>query len=371
MDPDRRRDVLANIAAALLIVGAAAACLAVSIGGEKAYRSAFQLGLPPIVVALVAGYFAWPRPRAKLVVSQAALIFAAAVGVVGYEYFVPQVYGVPDTENLPTEFRRLVPLHARLTKAKPGEWLDDNIELGQSYGQYIEGERIRSDAARRTIYVQPLGDFTSHERKIVNLTAEFLGLFYQLPVRVRDDLPLSIVPDSARRDPPKDGRVLLYSYPVLREVLKPRLPDDAVAMIALTTVGIRKSEQGAGLFGSASFVDRVGLWTMGGLGDPTAGDREFVDTLRRVLHVAVHETGHMFSIEHCVYYRCCMNGCSGRREMDTQPLWFCPQCQAKVAYATGGDPAKQLTEIITFAERHGLEPEAAFWRRSLAAIKTP
>lgn len=369
MDADFRRIVAANIAAALLIAGAAASCIAVAIEGESGYGLAFRLGLPPVVVALVVGCFAWRRPRAKLVVSLAALIVAAAGGVVGYEYFVPPVYGVPDTANLPPEFRRLVPLHVRLTKAKAGDWLDDNIELGQSYGQYIEGERIRSDATRRTIYVQPLGDFTTHQRKIVNLTAEFLGLFYQLPVRVRDDLPLSIVPETARRDPPRDGRVLLYSYPVLREVLKSRLPDDAVAMIALTTVGIRKSEQGAGLFGSASFVDRVGLWTMGGLGDPTASEREFVETLRRMLHVAVHETGHMFSIEHCIYYRCCMNGCSGRREMDDQPLWFCPQCQAKVAYATGGDPAKQLAAIIAFAENHGLQPEAAFWRRSLTAIE--
>lgn len=369
MDVARRRTLLANGAASLLIIGAAASCLAVAVGGESSYRLAFQLGLPPIVVALVAGCFAWPRPRAKLVVSLATLIVAAAVGVVGYEYFVPPVYAQPDTANLPLEFRRLVPLHARLTTAKPGEWLDGNIEFGQSYAQYIEGERIRSDAARRTIYVQPLGDFTPAERKIVNLTADFLGLFYQLPVRVSDDLPLSIVPDTARRAPSSDGRVLLYSGPVLREVLKPRLPDDAVAMIALTTVGIRKGEQGAGLFGSASVVDRVGVWTMRGLGDPSAGEREFVETLRRMLHVAVHETGHMFSIEHCVYYRCCMNGSSGRREMDGQPLWFCPQCQAKVAYATGGDPAKQLTAVIKFADKYQLEPEAAFWRRSLAAFE--
>jgi len=370
LNVDRRRNVLANIAAALLIAGAVASCVAIAVGGESANRLAYQLGLPPIGVALVAGCFAWSRPRAKLVVSLAALIVAAAAGVFAYEYFAPPVYAKPDTANLPQEFLRLVPLHARLTKAKPGEWLDGNVELGQSYIQYIEGNRIRSDDKRRTIYVQPLGDFTSAERKIVNLTAEYLGLFYQLPVRVRDDLPLTIVPESARSVRPHDGGILLYSGPVLREVLKPRLPNDAVAMIALTTVGIRKSEQGAGLFGSASCVDRVGVWTMGGLGDPTASEREFVATLRRLLHVAVHETGHMFSIEHCIYYRCCMNGCNGRSEMDTQPLWFCPQCQAKVAHATGGDPAKQFASLIKFADKHGLEPEAAFWRRSLAAIET-
>ena len=35
-------------------------------------------------------------------------------------------------------------------------------------------------------------------RKILNDTAEFLGIYFQLPVKIRDDLPLSVIPASAK-----------------------------------------------------------------------------------------------------------------------------------------------------------------------------
>ena len=51
-----------------------------------------------------------------------------------------------------------------------------------------------------------------------------------------------------------------------------------------------------------------------------------------------------------------MNGANHRTELDSQPLWICPECQAKLAYATGGDPGptsvSELADEITALGRY-------------------
>lgn len=293
----------------------------------------------------------------------ATVALVAIGGVAAYEFLAPRPFIEVDDSELPNQFQLLVPMHARLAKPQPDQWLAENSEVGQTYRSYIARKPIRPDQTRGVIYVQPLGEFKAEELRVLNLTAEFLGYFFQLPVRVSDGLPWSFVPDGARRKFLEDGTPQFYAVPVLHEVLKHRLPPDAVALIAITTADVY------GLLGRASLDYRVGLWSIYRLGDPAESREAFMRMLRRTLHLSAHETGHMFSLDHCIFYECCMNGANHLREMDGQPLWLCPHCQAKVVYATGADPSKQLAELTAFAEANGLAPEADFWRKSLATIK--
>jgi hypothetical protein len=82
---------------------------------------------------------------------------------------------LPDNASLPPKFRRLVPLHHPLGKPAPGDWLSAHREPGQSYAQYVRGKPVRLDRQRRVIDIQPLGQFNATQRKIVELTGEFLG----------------------------------------------------------------------------------------------------------------------------------------------------------------------------------------------------
>lgn len=369
MNAGRGRTVLANISAGLLVAGAIASCITVAINGESALNLAIPASAPFVLASLITASIAWRERRAKLVLTLATLVLVAGGGVAAYEFLAPPPHAVADNSELPAKFQKLVPLHTVLPKPQSGEWLDRHVELGQSYGQYVEGRPVRPDQVRRTIYVQPLGEFNATERKILKLTAEFLGLYFQLPVKVSDDLPLSLVPERARRNHPRDGTPQVLTDYVLRNVLKPRLPPDAVALIALTASDLWPGEDWNFVFGQATLADRVGVWSMHRLGNPDESDEAFVRTLRRTLHISAHETGHMFSMHHCIYYQCCLNGSNHLAELDRQPLWLCPQCQAKLAYATGADSVKQFTELIAFAQTHGLAPEAAFWRKSLATIE--
>ena len=218
-------------------------------------------------------------------------------------------------------------------------------------------------------YIQPLGDFSPTQRKIVQLAGEFLGIYYQLPVRVRNDLPLSLIPERARRNHPQWGVPQILSTYVLDKVLKPRLPGDGVALIAFTTADLWPGEGWNFVFGQASLANRVGVWSMARFGDPERSPDALRLALRRTLATAAHETGHMFSIEHCVFYECLMCGSNSLEEADRRPLCLCPQCLAKLCYATGADPEKRFQALIDFGQARGLKEEADFWQKSLDAIQ--
>ena len=63
-----------------------------------------------------------------------------------------------------------------------------------------------------------------------------------------------------------------------------------------------------------------------------------------------------------------MNGSSSRREADSQLVWFCPEDEMKVWLACGDDPTGRYERLSAFAESHGLEREARFWRQSRDAV---
>jgi archaemetzincin len=271
--------------------------------------------------------------------------------------------------TLPPRFEKLLPLHAKLGKPLPGDWLDRFPEPGQNYRQYLRADPIRVDDKRRTIYVQPLGDFDESQDKIVRLTAEHLGLYYQLPVKVRKGNSLDAIPRTARRKSPASPTEQILSTYVLEKVLKPRLPKDAVAMIGLTAADLWPGEGWNFVFGQASLSDRVGVWSFNRFGDPGGGNDAFRLCLLRTLKVATHETGHMFTMSHCTFYECNLCGSNHLPETDRHPLELCPQCLAKLCHATGADPEKRFEKLIAFYRVQGLTAEQAFCEKSLEAMR--
>jgi len=124
---------------------------------------------------------------------------------------------------------RLRPLQRPLAKPQPGDWLYHYHEPGQTFAEYLACCPVLPQGKRRVIYIQPLGEFTPAQRRIVAPTADFLARSFCLPTRLEDVLLLSIVPPRAQRAHPAwDVKQVLTGY-ILDEVLKPRLHADAVA----------------------------------------------------------------------------------------------------------------------------------------------
>jgi len=276
--------------------------------------------------------------------------------------------GSDAVNELAAAIEKLRPLHKKLGRPQPGDWLAVHREPGQTFREYLRSRPVTPRGKRRVIYVQPLGEFTKAQHKIVTLTAEFMRCYFNLPVEIKEALPLSIIPERARRVHPSWGdKQILTSY-VLDKVLRPRLPADAAVYLALTTSDLWPGKGWNFVFGEASLRERVGVWSIYRNGDPARSDKSFRLCLLRTMKTATHEIGHMFSMMHCIEYACCMCGSNSRQESDRRPVALCPECMAKVCWATGADPVERYRRLAAFCKRQGLVAEEEFYAKSLKAL---
>jgi archaemetzincin len=276
----------------------------------------------------------------------------------------------PKNENsLPPPFGKLLPLHKSLGKPEMGDWLAEHREDGQTYRQYLDGKPIIALKYRRTIYIQPLGDLTKTQKKIIDLTAEYMADYFMLPVKILQPKSLSEIPDKARRKREDLGEEQILSTYILNDVLKPRLPKDAVTLIAITPVDLWPGEGWNFVFGQASLRDRVGVWSFQRFGNPEASDNDYLLCLKRTIKVATHETGHMFSMQHCIQFECNMNGSNSLQESDRRPLEVCPHCLAKLCHATRADPVARFKKLIYFCKSQGLKNEQEFYELSMKKLR--
>ncbi len=310
----------------------------------------------------------------RMVCSRMILRTCALVWSTGVFTMFVSTASAGDSDNakaLQAMIERLQPLHTKLGKPQPGDWLDVHHEPGQTFKQYIRSRPAIPQGKRRVIYIQPLGDLTPTHRKIISATAEFMESFFGLPVKTRDGLPASTVPAQARRRHPEWGMEQILTTYVLDKVLKPQLPDDAAAYIALTATDLWPGRGWNFVFGQASIVDRVGAWSLARNGDPDESEDAYRLCLVRTLKTATHETAHMFSMLHCTAYECDMTGSNNREESDRRPLWLCPECMAKVCWATKTNPVQRYRKLAQLCREYGLTREAAFYEESAKTLEPP
>lgn len=263
---------------------------------------------------------------------------------------------------------RLRPLQEPLPAPQPGDWLAEHEERGQTFARWLEDEPVTARGGRRKLYVQPLGDMTPAQGRIVALATRFLGIYFQLPTVLLEPLPEQVIPPDRQRRHPALGNRQLNSVYILDEVLRPRVPPDAAALIAFTAIDLYPKESWNFVFGQASLRHRVGVWSIQRKGDPTRGVEGFRQVLRRTLRTATHETGHMFSMRHCTAYRCNLCGSNSLEESDRHPLELCSECLPKLLYATRAEPRRRYRELIDFCREQGLDAEERAFAASLAAV---
>jgi archaemetzincin len=274
--------------------------------------------------------------------------------------------GQPTDDTLPDLERRLRPLAAPLGAPEPGDWLSENHEKGQTFRQYLSANPVHRDRERNTLYLCLVGGFIEAQQRIVERTREYLQLFFDVPVHVRRRLPLSEIPAHARRTHPDWGDKQILSTFILREILEPDRPDDALAYLALTARDLWLGEGWNFVFGEANLRRRVGLLSLYRLGYPGPGEEAIRLCLRRTLQTASHETGHMLTMRHCTAFACLMNGCNHCAEQDRQPLHPCPVCLRKLLWNLSVEPISWLWRLGAFVADQGLEDALWFVRAATA-----
>lgn len=271
--------------------------------------------------------------------------------------------------NLPTLYAKLLPLHETLPPPKPGDWLAEHKEPGQTLAEYRKTKYVKAVPGRKTIYIQVLGEMTEEQEEIIGITKEYLEIYFGLPVKMLPPVAVKNFPKNAQRIHPSWGdHQLLTSY-ILEKVLQPKLPKDAAAMIAFTAHDLYPGEGWNFVFGYAAYQARVGVWSIYRNGDPAESEEAYALCLKRTLRLATHETLHMFSMLHCTKYRCNLNGVNHMQEADATPLWICPECLGKLKLATDVDLKKRWAALIAFHEKHGFTEETEFYEAEKAAFE--
>jgi archaemetzincin len=273
----------------------------------------------------------------------------------------------PAEPDYPEVEERLRPLASPLEQPEVGDWLAEHAEPGQTFAAYRDANPVRRGGERTTLYLCLLGDFSGPQDQVVQRCGDYLGLFFDVPVRVRRHVPLAEVPARARRTHPDWGDDQILSTYVLREVLVPDRPDDALAYLALTASDLWPGKGWNFVFGQANLRKRVGVWSLYRNGDPAEGETAYRLCLRRTLATATHETGHVLTMKHCTAFACLMNGSNHQEERDGRPLHLCPVCLRKLLWNLQAEPAAYLKRLEAFCRECGLE-EADWYARAVGAL---
>jgi len=252
----------------------------------------------------------------------------------------------------------------RMGPVQPGDWLDRFPEDGQTFLQYRKSNPPRARGDRKILVLQPLGPFTREEKAVVKKAAAFARLYFQCPVRINRPAPLP--PRGRRTRRSGDGRVI-HQYQtrwIFQGQLFPRLPEDAVAFLGVTMQDIYPSAQWNYVFGEAFLEDRVGVYSLARYFPEFRGEKNTPEARRlalvRTFKVLAHETAHMFGLQHCIAYRCVVNGSNSLEESDRQPLHLCPVDLKKLQWNLGFDLTKRYRELHAFYLKHALKEEADF-----------
>ena len=272
-------------------------------------------------------------------------------------------------EQAKRTIRLLKPLDKKLADPVPGEWLESHKEKGQRFAKYASIRPNMLTVRRTTLYIQPIGTFSETEMKLTKQTAEYMQVYFNCPVKTLPAIDVSTIPDSARRKHPQWGDSQLLTTHILEKILKPNLSDDAFATIAFTNQDLWPGDEWNFVFGYASYFDRVGVWSLYRFGDPDENEAAYKKCLWRTIKVATHETGHMFSMKHCINAQCNMQGSNSLPESDKQPMHLCSQCHAKTVYATKANPIKRLQNLLKLCEKHGFEKEVEYYKAAIEKLE--
>lgn len=271
-------------------------------------------------------------------------------------------------ERITKTKQAIAPFFKLMNKPQKGDWLEANPELGETFEQYVRNKPVLPTVERKMIYIQPIGKFSGSQRKVLLLTAEFMRAFYNLPVQLRAEKTLENVPSKWTRKNQFYGQTQIETTYFLRDLLPKSIPNDAAALICLTTADLYPQEKRSFVFGQADLRGRVGVWSLYRFGNPEKSPADYKFFLARTLKIAMHETGHMFSMRHCAKYECLMSGTNHLAETDRRPLDVCPECAAKISWAMNYDLSARYAKLAEFWREQGWTEEEKLFTKKTEAV---
>ena len=337
---------------------------------------------------------------------------------------------LPSSSSLPAEYRpaddSFQPLAALSSE---DDWLAQYNEPGQTYRQFVEdcpwlskrkwkqlkqsfnphGATLTEKYPQGSIYLLPLGEFDTHQPRFSALV-EYVSIFYGLPVKVMNSLQLQISkgasnvqlvydPQLAAAPTSGGGRASLrqrihtldcryhsstghlqLQVNSILIALKQYVPHDAFFVMALTMLDLYDEPPDLFVAGMAAGNHRVGVfsflrYTLSSFSKehwydyqlPATEDQRVV--LQHSCKLVVHEVAHLLGVDHCIFYKCCMNGSGHIAEDYSQPMFLCPVDLHKLQTLCGFHVVQRYEKMAAFLKTHGLTDEEKWLRKRITYIK--
>jgi len=271
---------------------------------------------------------------------------------------------IGSTEGFPEPLKKALDPGADfepIAAPKPGDWLAEHYESGQSFDAFVKRNSNRPGRISNKIYLQPLGKFPKGRIPMVEKLQEYATAYFGLKVEV---LPCLAISDNitSRINPFTHNRQILTSD--VLAILKKNVPADAFCVLAITMEDLYPDPSWNFVFGQASLRERVGVYSLARYDPAFYGKKRGKDyekvLLRRSCKVLAHETGHMFGLMHCIYFKCVLNGSNHLTESDLRPMHVCPVCLRKLQYSIGFDVVARYGDLYHFYKKNGFDDEAGW-----------
>ncbi|MFP4600764.1 MAG: archaemetzincin [Persicimonas sp.] len=239
---------------------------------------------------------------------------------------------------------------------KPGDWLAQHDEGGQTLHDFIKSNPNRPDGRREVLYLQPFGEWCGPQCPPLAALERYASAYFLRDVAILPSISLDDLSVTERYNP-HEGQRQLLTTDILRYLAR-RLPADGFCMLGMSMTDLYPDPNWNFVFGQASLRNRVGVYSFARY---TAEEDSWL-TLRRSLKVMAHEIGHMYGMTHCTFFECGLNGSNHLEEADRRPMHLCPVCLRKLNWSSDIDPLERYYNLNEFYRNFGFDEAESFVR---------
>ncbi|KPK28392.1 MAG: hypothetical protein AMK69_08890 [Nitrospira bacterium SG8_3] len=283
------------------------------------------------------------------------------------------MHAIGRTDSLPVTFQRALSPGKDFIPVpvpKSGDWLAVHHETGQTFADFVAAQPDKPDRRRNKIYIQPLGQFAEDRSPPLEMLQAFGAAYFVMDVAILPAVTITGSEITIRTNSFSGKRQLLTGDVLI--LLQQRLPADAFCLMAITMEDLYPHPSWNFVFGQASPKKRVGVFSFARYDPAFYGEERRKDyqtiLLRRSCRVLVHEMAHMFSLAHCIFFSCVMNGSNHLQESEARPLSLCPVCLRKLQFSIGFDVVDRYRALLLFYQKAGLDHEAKWVSSRLKTI---
>jgi archaemetzincin len=257
-----------------------------------------------------------------------------------------------------------------MSKPKPGEWLSEHKEYGQTFVSFVEEKWNNPDKNRNIIYIQPIGKFKKGISPSISMLKEFCEIYFSLKVRVLHEKQIdrsikTRINSHSKKTQINADDILIF--------LKKEIPKDAYCIIAVTIIDLYPGPSWNFVFGYASLKERVGVFSFARYHPTFHNEKVKEDSEKRMnirsLKVLTHEISHMFGLGHCIFYDCNINGSNNLKESDSKPVNLCPVCLRKLQYSTKFNVIERYKKLENFYKKFGFKKQMKWIEKRLKNIR--